>query len=708
MPGSAADSVLVRLWKQRFKRPLTAMLTWLAVSTLFVFIHRIAFIILYHSAAEGQSTAEWSQFLLGLRFDLATAPLFTLPVLLLLPLYAWYERLSSAWRHVLRVAQVLQLLWAGGLNMILMASTYQFAVNNKHLGWEFYAYLEDLDKLVGGVWLENPIAIIFLFSMIPLFLLAGYYLFYRYNLFARDLAGNTSAALASRQAHSTVEPARSPAHNLRPMLIRTGSFILAELVLCSVILILLRGGVQQTTIRAADAMLYQSAYLNNLPLNGLFTVTYDLLDRGEFEQYYDQQENINFVHNLLDEPDAFISDDYPLLRRMPPRANATRGNNIVIVVLESFTAKFLAEHGGDPAIAPELQKLINEGAYFRRFIASGGRSANGLFCMLAGIPDRAGRTIMRSNQIQNRMGGLGSLLKDKGYETMFVHGGDLDFDNLDKVLPRLGFDVLFGSRAIESTGRYSHKTPWGYDDADTFDLTLHLMDRATQPFFTMVFSVNTHHPYIIPDESYAYFDESVPQHQFLNSYRYTDKVVGDFIRSARTRPYFKNTVFIFVADHTHHAGINYLEDRHIPFLVYAPGRIPARKIDTIASQLDVLPTVLSLAGGDAVYAAMGNDLFAPRREDFAFYAGGSNTNLIGWIEGDYLLVRSLTRRMQFLLSARPPVSGTDISAEHPDITARYLERSLHFHQLARYTEMENRIWPEADEWATIKQDSTRN
>ncbi|MCB1325285.1 MAG: LTA synthase family protein [Spirochaetales bacterium] len=660
-----------------FNRPFVGrLLGWGLAALGILLIHRLGFLIANY---EGAHVEHWVQVLVqslrGLQFDMATIPLLLLPFVLLLPIYLLQP--GRRLRLALAVGEGLQVMYVGILNMVLLASTFNFAYNNKHLGWEFWAYLNDFWKLMAGVWEQSMLLAVAYFAILPLFACLAFWI-----------------ARRSYYRHTTEHRAKASR--------RWSAFAGALLLLIALLVFMLRGGLRESPLRPPDAMIYQSAYLNNIPLNGLYTIAYDLSDSDEFVEFYPPVANLAFVQNLLDRPTAFSVPGYPLMRYMPARQPfGLERPNIVLIVLESFTGKFLEAHGGDPNVAPNLNRFIGQGLFFERFVASGGRSANGLFCMLAGLPDRAGRTILRSNQIQNRWGGLAGLLKAKGYHTIFAHGGDLAFDNLDRVLPHLGFETSAGSEYMDRTGRYHNRLAWGYDDADLFDMAEHLASASERPFFQVIFTSNTHHPYTIPNDSFAFFDESIPEARFLNSYRYTDHVLGNFVDRMRTRPEFQNTVYVFVADHAHHTNLNYLEDRIIPFLLYAPGKITAQNVSELASQLDVLPTVLALAGGNSYYAAMGEDLTDPAsRPDHAFYAGGSNTDLIGWIEGDYLLVESLSIRRSFLLTA-DQAAQRDLSAERPEIHAGLLAKAQNFYQFARFLERENRIWPTPAEYAVL-------
>ncbi|MCR9145392.1 MAG: sulfatase-like hydrolase/transferase [bacterium] len=672
---------------------------WTFGSLALLIFHRILFVLLHWPPETPAAGQVLDQLLFGLSFDIATLPLLILPLVLFLPLYALGR---SGLNRVLRWLEYGQWIYLCALNLILLASTYNFTFNDKHLGWEFTAYFNDLGTLLGGISERSPLMLAGWAFLLPGLIGGGIWWLAR-----RPAAPLTMPAEA---APATDWGWRAGIKKYRGLPILFVSY----LALIVLLVVAVRGGVQESPVRSPDAIRYDTSFLNTIPLNGLFTISRDAQDRSDFLKFYDQNVNTAYVRGLLDQPAAFISDDYPLVRRMPAKATLLPGGqrapNVVLIVLESFTAKYLAVHGGDPEIAPEFHRLMQQGRYYDRFMASGGRSANGIFCMLAGLPDRANRTILRSNESANRMGGLAKILNRKGYRSVFVHGGDLRFDSMDRMLPHLGFDEAYGWREMEAQGLVQNsnigRSAWGYQDGDSFRVleqrmdALHSEDPA-RPVFASIFTLNTHHPFLIPDESFAFFEEETAgeQRDFLNSYRYTDQMLGDFMRAMRDKPYFNDTIFLFTADHAHHRGLNYLEDRHIPLLIFAPGKIAAQRVPEIANQLDVLPTILGLAGGDVQYAAMGRDLLEPFRArpnqavPFAYYAGGSNTGVIGWVEGERLLMQWIGTPHFIVMTARHPADQTNLYDSDPEAGDAMLHKSRHFHQFARYLEQSNRIFP---------------
>ncbi len=657
----------------RVKPVFLEMVTWTAAAFLLLAVSRLIFAVVYHDVSGPGSLLV--PFLRGFQFDFATVPIFILPALLL-PFVRHNIRL--------RALRFLLWLWYALLVMVLAASAFNFSVNAKHLGWEFFAYLGNFLHLYAGVFVERPLVAVSYLLFLPAAAGAAW-IFTRYQAIKESAAG----------AQSEGERGSAMRSSSRAWIRKITPAVVAESLFLVFVFLALRGGIQKSPLRPGDAMRAGTPFLNNVPLNGLFTILHDSGDDTDFRTYFPPEENVRFVKGLLENGDPYLSGKYPLLRWMPARpGKAGVSPNFILVILESFTSKYLEPNGGDPRIAPHFSRLMREGQYFARCSSTGGRSANGIFAMLTGVPDRAGRTILRSSQIQNRFGGIPLLLKRKGYASFFVHGGDLAFDHLDTFLPHIGFEKSLGHAAIEASGCCGKGDLWGFHDDAAFETVIRLADESRVPFFGTVFTQNTHHPYLLPDNRYAIFGPDVPRRDFLNAYHYTDAALGRFLARAAKSPWFANTVFVFVADHADHAGLNYMEDREVPLLVYAPGRIAPERRTDVASQLDVLPTVLGLAGGGFPYASTGRDLFrVGGRKAFAFFAGGSETDVVGWAEEDVYFAKWLHGGDAGLARALPPL----VAVNDPARKNRLFNQTFHMQQFVRSLERENHLWPDDQE-----------
>lgn len=665
-----------------------------------LFFERFFFFILYYPEIANQEEISFfnilESFIYGIRFDIAVLPIFLFFYHLFLIIFFFiYSSTKLSFNLYKRICFLLFFIeWYFILHLSIsnIASILNYAVNNKHLGWEYFAYFKDLPLFIKSVFSKNPFIIISIFTFVFLWLSSGIMIIHRINL---------------------------KIQNQKPIFKINIIFFLIIYLIINVIF--LRGGLQESPLRPADALTTKSNFINNLKLNGIFTILHDSTDTKDFKIYYPIKENIEFTKNFLKNSDSYISEEYPLLRYKKPRkillpefktveTNIELKNkyNFILVLLESWSAKFLKIYGYPQEVTPNLNQFINKGIFFRNFYASGGRSANGIFCILTGLSDRAGRTIFRSNQIFNRFGSLPFLLKEKGYSTIFLHGGDLEFDNLKTALPHLGFDILIGKEEIEKTQKYQRKWSMGFFDEDLYDISFTMMNQIKEPFFMVIFTSNNHHPYTVPEKKFEIFPPTDIEHKFKNSYYYADYALGKFIKRIENSKFINNTIIFLVADHTHHTNLNYLEDRQIPFLVYSPKLLKHKIRYDTSSQLDILPTILSLSGGNTLYSAIGRDLTSEEKykeyHPFAFFAGGSNTDIIGMIYYPYIAYHYFYSKEKFLFKIDYEISMNNIAKENQKIAEDLQFIIKNLYQFSRYLEKNNIVWPIKEKYLELKKE----
>ncbi len=580
-------------------------ITYFLLLTLF----RLALLFIYFPKTEN---SPWSEilfsFLIGIRFDFSVIAIVLGPSWFLSSFH--FANRWKSYRYVWGILPIPLFLWMTGH---LIGDIIYYGEADKHLGYEGFVFLgKDLLVLIEAGIKNDTLKVVLGLTGIVVGLPTLIYFFIKYNGYMYLSENKTKE------------------------LIQIPFSIL-------IVLLLFRGGIQSRPLRSTEAIHSENGFLNNLPLNGVFTTLMDLKSKSILpELQIPREEAIRIVKQEIDYKGAkFISEEFPILREteqtrkeIPP--------NIVIVLLESWTGKFLRPNGdgivGGRELTPNFNRLAAQGRYYSRFFATGGRTVNGLLSVLTGIPDRPGITVVRTHQALGNFGGLGSILKNIGYSTYFVHGGDVGFDNMSFLFPHWGFDTIVGKEEMEKTKKYSSGA-WGFYDMDVLEELNNTLQSSKPPFAAVTLTLTTHYPYQVPDTLTSLYPESVVDRDYFNTYHYADQAIGNFIEKAKKFPYFENTIFVFVADHTHHRDLNPFEDRNIPFLLYSPKYIRPGVDTRISSQLDVIPTVLGLVGKKVKFAALGKDLLQPvtTGKHSAYFAFSS---VIGWIEDDYALYRS--------------------------------------------------------------------
>jgi len=267
--------------------------------------------------------------------------------------------------------------------------------------------------------------------------------------------------------------------------------------------------------------------------------------------------------------------------------------NVVLVSVESYSAEFMAAFGNKQGLTPRTDQLAREGLLFTQVYATGTRTVRGLEALTLSVPPTPGHSIVKRPN-NDRLFTVGEVFKDAGYEPLYLYGGYGYFDNMNAFFSGNGYTVI-DRTALKSTDIHFENI-WGVADEDLFSLALRELDQrhaAGKKFFAHVMTTTNHRPFTYP----AGRIDIPPKTGRDGGVKYTDWAIGDFIERAKTKPWFTNTLFVIVADHTHKGrGKQELppDNYHIPLIFYAPGHVKPGRIDTLASQIDVAPTLLGV------------------------------------------------------------------------------------------------------------------
>jgi phosphoglycerol transferase MdoB-like AlkP superfamily enzyme len=283
-----------------------------------------------------------------------------------------------------------------------------------------------------------------------------------------------------------------------------------------------------------------------------------------------------------------------LTRRFGPRADGLGRMNVVVLSEESFGAEFVGAYGDGRGLTPEFDALARDGVLFTRTYASGTRTVRGLEAMSASLPPIPGDSVVK------RTGNAavvtwGEIMQQLGYHTSFLYGGYGYFDNMNAYFSANGF-------AVSDRGDIPSPTfanIWGVADEDLFRHAIDYFDARAQegaPFFSIVMTTSNHKPYTFPAGIPGVPESGGGREAGI---RYADFAIGQFFREARKHDWFKDTLFVVMADHgarVYGAAQIPLYSYEIPFLVLAPGRLAPRRVDALTAQIDLAPTVLGVLG----------------------------------------------------------------------------------------------------------------
>jgi phosphoglycerol transferase MdoB-like AlkP superfamily enzyme len=366
-----------------------------------------------------------------------------------------------------------------------------------------------------------------------------------------------------------------------------------------------------------------------------------------------------------------------ITRRIKP-ATPARKWNVIQITIESLSAEYVGCYGSPEYqpknLTPNLDRLSRESLWFSRCYAGGTRTVRGMEALSLSIPPIPGQSVLRRAGCEN-LTTLGSVLQAKGYETAFLYGGDGFFDNMNYFFEANGYDIVDLPRQLGRGKQPTFANAWGACDEDAFTWSLEEADRAHaagKPFHHFVMTTSNHRPYTWPAGK---IDAGLVGRE--GGVAYTDYAIGAFLKAAQTKPWFKDTVFVIVADHCASvAGKRELEVRkyEIPLFIWSPGNIAPRQFDTMMSQIDVAPTVLGLLGVDYLSRFVGADALAPSYRPRAFI---SNYQKVAMLRPDGLLtvLKPVRQAVQYqadlATGALTPVATPDASA---------VEEAIHYYQ----------------------------
>ncbi|MCB5187522.1 LTA synthase family protein [Methylobacillus caricis] len=561
------------------------------------------------------AVASWHEVLLGgLRVDTIQIGLMWLPAVLLAPLFA-FGRGWKAWRK-LTFAWVVLCISAA---ILLELSTPGFiAEYDSRPNRLFVEYLKYPHEVVSMLW-------------------GGF----KIHLFA-GIVGTTLATLAMAWF---MQPW------LNPGLGEEVRWSRLKLWLSWPLIFLLTGLVIRGTIshRPANPAMFArttDSMVNSLALNSpwsLIHAIYSLKHENTSSEIYGtmpDDEIFRLVKETRQRFDAgfnpVASEKQPTLSRLIPSRKRERPLNLVIILEESLGATFVESLGGVP-VTPELEKLKEQGWWFEQMYATGTRSVRGIEAVVTGFQPTPAQSVVKLSLSQRNFFTIASLLEAKGYSTEFIYGGESHFDNM------VGFFMGNGFQREQDEDSYVNPVfvgSWGVSDEDLFNKAheeISASHASGRPFFTLVFTSSNHAPFEFPDGRIALYDPVKATDN--NAVKYADYALGQFFKKAQQSEYWKDTLFIVVADHdirVHGHDMVPLEHFHIPALILGADLEP-RKIQTVASQIDLPVTALSLMGIEADHPMTGRDL-SRDGSDAAGRAMMQFEQNFAWMESDKVVV----------------------------------------------------------------------
>ena len=625
-------------------------------------VARATFMLWFLPSGSGMPWQDWAGALwLGARYDIRVALVTVVAAWALasLPWLGKYLRPPSLrwvwWGYWMLAC----LVWA--LGVIMDAGHYSYLT--KRLSSTLMSLARDGSEAAGMVWQSYPV--IWIALGLVLWLLVCHWVFSR--LWAWS-AGTWATAI------------NQPAGRKWPTL---G----AEVIVVVLAILVVHGKLSQYPLRWSDSVVLANAFVQQSSLNPL----HNLYDTWTFrEQSLDDAQmrpDANVIRAFVGLPPLKPDEPISFLRIVPPDAK-TVGKpslNVVLVLLESFAGHKVGALGSPMGATPSFDELARDGLLFTRMMSAHAHTARGVFATVTGIPDVSQYSTASRNPAATNQHTI--INEFKNYKKYYFIGGSTSWANVRGVLTANidGIDIYEEGRLKSPV-----EDVWGVSDKNLFLEANEQFRAQTEPFFAIIQTSSNHRPYTIPEQDLKAFEPRTPSAKeleaqgfiSLDEYRgfaYLDWCVGQFMQQARREKYFDNTIFAFIGDHGiigtpgPHLPRSWKElaisQGHTPLLIYAPKHVAPRRIDYWAQQVDVLPTLASLAGIGYRNTTLGRDLLDPKfdatRVAFEFQFTGNSEK--GVLADHYLFVDRKPLAIFDILSAKPTLNLLDQKPMSPEL-----------------------------------------
>ena len=539
----------------------------------------------------------WFIFLQGIRFDIVLMGMLVGPALLAAPWLSGHKFRGAVLRYYL-VAVTFFVVWVE-LGTIPYIDQYDARPN--------YIYVE---------YLKYPREILSMLFAAYGWLMAGV-----------ALVTTASAYLAWRLTRSA---AQLSFHGRFP-----GALLLMP-VIAVVVFAMIRSTTDHHPVNPSTVAFTTDSMVNQLPLNSPYTLIYAI-----YEQSRDSRGS-TAIYGRMDEKEALrivvdtaglagkvdLQSETPTMHKQTATRRFDRPLNLVIILEESLGAEFVGSLGGEN-LTPNLDGLADEGIWFEQLYATGTRSVRGIEAIISGFPPTSKRSVVKLTETQKDFFTIANVLENQDYQTSFIYGGSAHFDNMRRFFLNNGFQTVIDQKDFENP---QFTATWGVSDEDLF-LKAHeyLSGKGDEPFFSLIFSSSNHKPFEIPaGKVETRTGPDGPRHMAV---AYADYALGKFLAMARRSSYWDNTVFLVVSDHNSRVkGANLIpvERFHVPGVILGDS-IDPRRVPGISSQIDLLPTLLSLMGVDSRHPAIGRDLTLPEYSQGGGRAQMQFHDIQGWL-----------------------------------------------------------------------------
>lgn len=325
--------------------------------------------------------------------------------------------------------------------------------------------------------------------------------------------------------------------------------------------------------------------------------------------------------------------------------------NVVLITVESLGANFLKAYGKNDNITPFIDSLSTKSLFFSNLYAVGNRTVRGLEAVTLCLPPMAAESVIKRKDNKDKFS-TGSIFKQRNYSVKFMYGGDAYFDNMEDFFGGNGYDII--DKKSFSPQEITFSNIWGVCDEDMYKKAIKVMNeeaRLGKPFFNHIMTVSNHRPYTFPSHKIRVEGNEKSRN---GAVKYTDFALSQFFKMAQKQSWYKNTVFVIVADHCASSSGKTelpLDKYKIPALIYSPGFINPENNAVLMSQIDIMPTLFGLLNFSYKSKFYGQDVLKTDYKPRALIATYQD---LGLISDNVLTVISPVKKVkQFSLKMQP-------------------------------------------------------
>jgi phosphoglycerol transferase MdoB-like AlkP superfamily enzyme len=377
--------------------------------------------------------------------------------------------------------------------------------------------------------------------------------------------------------------------------------------------LMIRGGWRAIPISDSDAYYSTNHILNDAAVNPMWSLAHNILE------YTTHQDENPYVFMTAAEAEKGLKEMTAVRKDTTEFFLSVPKPNIVFLILEGYTAYALPDFGGDN-FAPFMDSLSREGIAFTKCYAAGYASDQGIPAVLSAYPSTPKVAITNQSSKTVSLPCISRDLKPLGYQSGFIFGGQLNYGNIKSYLYNTGFERVLERDHFPESIPDGHL---GIQDGDMASLAVNELNKAREPFLYAWFTISTHSPYDIP---VPIVNLTEKQNEYVNTLVYSDNALRNFFSEAKKQPWYRNTLFVFISDHSHfnHRNIS-IEDKEYHRIVsffYGDVIKPefrGRKIEDVTSQLDIAPTILKQFGLHTDQYIFGKNILNPYAAHFAYF-----------------------------------------------------------------------------------------